>query len=32
MEKEHRPQNLSNRREFLLGTAGLALVTVLPAF
>jgi len=31
MKKEHRPQNLSTRREFLLGTAGLALATVLPA-
>jgi len=32
MEKEHRPQNLSTRREFLLVTAGLALATVLPAY
>ena len=31
MEKEHRPQKLSTRREFILGTAGLALATVLPA-
>ena len=31
MKKEHRPQNRSTRREFLLGTAGLALATVLPA-
>ena len=31
MKKEHRPQKLSTRREFLLGTAGLALATVLPA-
>ena len=31
MKKEDRPQNLSTRREFLLGTAGLALATVLPA-
>ena len=31
MKKEQRPQNLSTRREFLIGTAGLALTTVLPA-
>jgi uncharacterized protein (DUF362 family) len=31
MKKEKRPQNLSTRREFLIGTAGLALTTVLPA-
>ena len=31
MKKEHRPQKLSTRREFILGTAGLALATVLPA-
>jgi hypothetical protein len=31
MKKEQRPQNMSTRREFLLGTAGLALATVLPA-
>ena len=31
MKKQHRPQNLSTRREFLLGTAGLALATALPA-
>jgi hypothetical protein len=31
MKKEHRPQKLSTRREFLLGTAGLTLATVLPA-
>ena len=30
-KKEQRPQNLSTRREFLIGTAGLALTTVLPA-
>ena len=31
MKKEQKPQNLSTRREFLIGTAGLALATVLPA-
>jgi hypothetical protein len=31
MKKNPRPQNLSTRREFLIGTAGLALTTVLPA-
>ena len=31
MKKEHRSQNLSTGREFLLGTAGLAFATVLPA-
>ena len=31
MKKEQRPKNLSTRREFLLGTAGPALATVLPA-
>jgi uncharacterized protein (DUF362 family) len=31
MKKKLRPENLSTRREFLLGTAGLALATVLPA-
>ena len=31
MKKQHQPQNLSTRREFLLGTAGLALATALPA-
>jgi uncharacterized protein (DUF362 family) len=31
MKKEHKSQKLSTRREFLLGTAGLALATVLPA-
>ena len=31
MKKEHRPQKLSTRREFLLRTAGLALATALPA-
>ncbi|MEX1349743.1 MAG: DUF362 domain-containing protein [Desulfobacterales bacterium] len=31
MKKEKRSQNLSTRREFLIGTAGLALTTVLPA-
>jgi hypothetical protein len=31
MKKEHRSQTLSTRREFLLGTAGLAFATVLPA-
>jgi hypothetical protein len=30
-EKKYRPQNPSTRREFLLGTADLALATVLPA-
>ena len=31
MKKGKRSQNLSTRREFLIGTAGLALTTVLPA-
>jgi uncharacterized protein (DUF362 family) len=31
MKKRHRPQKLTTRREFLIGTAGLALATVLPA-
>ena len=31
MKKKLRPENLSTRREFLLGTAGLALATLLPA-
>ena len=31
MKKDQRPRNLSTRREFLIGTAGLALTTVLPA-
>ncbi|MBW2428940.1 MAG: DUF362 domain-containing protein [Deltaproteobacteria bacterium] len=31
MTKEQGSQNLLNRREFLIGTAGLALTTVLPA-
>ena len=31
MKKEHRSQTLSTRREFLLGTAGLAFATVVPA-
>ena len=31
MKKEQKPQKLSTRREFLIGTAGLALATVLPA-
>jgi uncharacterized protein (DUF362 family) len=31
MKKEQKPQNMSTRREFLLGAAGLALATVLPA-
>ena len=31
MKKEQRPQNLLTRRKFLIGTAGLALTTVLPA-
>jgi uncharacterized protein (DUF362 family) len=31
MKKEHGLQKLSTRREFLLGTAGLALTTILPA-
>ena len=31
MKKDPRPQNWSTRREFLIGTAGLALTTVLPA-
>jgi hypothetical protein len=31
MKKAHLPQNISTRREFLLGTASLALATVLPA-
>jgi hypothetical protein len=31
MKKEYRPQNLSTRRDFLLGTAGMALATMLPA-
>ena len=31
MKKEQRAQNLLTRREFLIGTAGLALTTVLPA-
>jgi hypothetical protein len=30
-KKDHRSQSLSTRREFLLGTAGLAFATVLPA-
>jgi len=31
MKKDQSSQNLSTRREFLIGTAGLALTTVLPA-
>jgi uncharacterized protein (DUF362 family) len=31
MKQDQRPQNLSTRREFLIGTAGLALTTLLPA-
>ena len=31
MKKKHRPQKMTTRREFLIGTAGLALATVLPA-
>ena len=31
MKKKHRPQKLTTRREFLIGTAGLALATALPA-
>jgi hypothetical protein len=31
MKKEHRSQNLSTGREFLLATAGLAFATLLPA-
>ena len=31
MKMKHRPRKMTTRREFLIGTAGLALVTVLPA-
>ena len=31
MIKEHRSENHTTRREFLLGTAGLAMATLLPA-
>ena len=31
MIKEHRSRNHTTRREFLLGTAGLAMATLLPA-
>ena len=31
MINEHRSQNHTTRREFLLGTAGLAMATLLPA-
>lgn len=31
MKKTHRPQKMTTRREFLIGTAGLALTAVLPA-
>jgi len=31
MKMKHRPQILTTRREFLIGTAGLALAAVLPA-
>ena len=30
MTKEYRPQNLSTRRDFLLGAGGMALATILP--